>query len=83
MLRACVYLAAMGKAGMRKVASLCWDNAHYAASRIAALPGFAAPEGLFFKEFLAKTPIPAERAREEALEARRRPGPASFPILSG
>jgi glycine dehydrogenase subunit 1 len=60
MLQACVYLAAMGPCGLRKVARLCWDKAHYAASRIASIPGFALAGGIFFKEFLVRTPVPAE-----------------------
>jgi glycine dehydrogenase subunit 1 len=67
MLQACIYLAAMGEAGLRKVAELCWNKAHYAASLIASLPGFAVGEGgskaggyRFFKEFLVRTPVPAE-----------------------
>jgi glycine dehydrogenase subunit 1 len=69
MLQACIYLAAMGKAGLRKAAELCWNKAHYAASLIASLPGFALgpPPGErpgamapFFKEFLVRTPVPAE-----------------------
>jgi glycine dehydrogenase subunit 1 len=69
MLQACIYLAAMGETGLRKVAELCWNKAHYAASLISALPGFAlagaaaagaAPEYRFFKEFLVRTPVPAE-----------------------
>ena len=71
MLQACIYLAAMGETGLRKVAELCWNKAHYAASRIGSIPGFAvgAPgakggadraEYRFFKEFLVRTPSPAE-----------------------
>jgi glycine dehydrogenase subunit 1 len=67
MLQACIYLAAMGKSGLRKAAELCWNKSHYAASRIAAIPGFAVPASgpgakgaAFFKEFLVKTPVPAE-----------------------
>lgn len=60
MLQACVYLAAMGKTGLRAVAELCWNKAHYAASLIAKLPGFAIGTGSFFKEFTVKTPVPAE-----------------------
>lgn len=55
-LRAAIYLAAMGKRGLAKVASLCLDKAHYAAERIDALDGFElrfrAP---FFKEFAVRT----------------------------
>jgi glycine dehydrogenase subunit 1 len=65
MLQAAIYLAAMGKTGLREVAELCWNKAHYAASLIASLPGFAvegaaAGGAAFFKEFLVKTPVPAE-----------------------
>jgi glycine dehydrogenase subunit 1 len=69
MLRSCIYLAAMGKAGLRKAAELCWDKAHYAASLIDSVPGYAvlapgkagnAGGGDFFKEFIVRTTIPAE-----------------------
>ncbi|HUW41723.1 MAG TPA: aminomethyl-transferring glycine dehydrogenase subunit GcvPA [Rectinemataceae bacterium] len=59
MLQTCIYLAAMGKTGLRTVAELCWNKAHYAASRIAALPGFKVETGNFFKEFTVRTPVPA------------------------
>ena len=55
-LRAAIYLSAMGRQGLSKIASLCLDKAHYAAERIAALDGyelrFHAP---FFKEFVVRT----------------------------
>jgi glycine dehydrogenase subunit 1 len=60
MLQACVYLAAMGRSGLRAVAELCWNKSHYAASLIAGIPGFAVRADRFFKEFLVETPIPAE-----------------------
>jgi glycine dehydrogenase subunit 1 len=56
-LAATVYLASMGKQGMAQVANLCVQKAHYAAERIAALPGYAlAFSGPFFKEFVVTTP---------------------------
>ena len=60
MLQACVYLATMGKAGLGAAARLCWDKAHYAASRIASVPGFSVVPKTFFKEFLVKVPVEAE-----------------------
>jgi len=60
MLQACIYLAAMGKTGLRTVAELCWNKAHYAAGLIAKLPGYAVAKGEFFKEFTVTTPVPAE-----------------------
>jgi len=38
-LAATVYLATLGKSGMRQVARLCYDKSHYAAERIGRLPG--------------------------------------------
>jgi glycine dehydrogenase subunit 1 len=60
MLQACIYLAAMGKQGMKAVAELCWNKSHYAAGAIARLPGYAVPSDAFFKEFIVRTPVPAE-----------------------
>jgi glycine dehydrogenase subunit 1 len=54
--RASIYLSALGKQGITKVASHCFDKAHYAADRIASISGyerrFRAP---FFKEFVVRT----------------------------
>jgi len=60
-LSAAIYLAAVGKSGFRKVAELCWHKAHYAAEEIGKIDGYSvATKGNFFKEFLIKTPVPAE-----------------------
>jgi len=58
-LAAAVYLTALGPGGLRQVAALCYHKAHYAAARIAALPGFQlASVAPFFKEFAVKCPRP-------------------------
>jgi glycine dehydrogenase subunit 1 len=58
-LAACVYMAAMGKSGLRQVAELCYHKAHYAAARIATLPGYALVDsGPFFHEFVVRCPKP-------------------------
>ena len=55
-LRAAVYLAAMGRQGVAKVASLCLDKSHYAAGRIDALAGYSLKfDAPFFKEFVVQT----------------------------
>ena len=59
MLMATIYLEALGKQGLKAVAELCWNKAHYAAAAIAKLPGFSVAPGVFFKEFVVKTPRPA------------------------
>ncbi len=61
-LAATIYLAAMGKQGMRQVAELCYHKAHYAAAHIGQLPGYSLPiNGPFFQEFVVQCPAsPAE-----------------------
>jgi glycine dehydrogenase subunit 1 len=60
---AAVYLATMGKSGLRRVAELCYQKSHYAAAEIGKLKGFAinpqAPGRPFFKEFVVRLPGPA------------------------
>ena len=57
-LAATVYLAALGRRGLRHVAELCYHKAHYAAERITKLKGyslvFSKP---FFKEFAIRCPV--------------------------
>lgn len=74
MLQACIYMATMGQHGMKAVARLCYDKAHYAASRIAVLPGYSVESTIFFKEFLVKTPIPAEQIFEKLVKKSVVPG---------
>jgi len=74
-MRAAVYMASLGRRGVAEVASQCFDKAHYAAQRIASVPGFRlkfpAP---FFKEFV----VQSERAVDEVLASCRARG-----ILAG
>jgi glycine dehydrogenase subunit 1 len=73
-LRACVYLALMGKGGLRKAAELCWHKSHYAAKVLAALPGCAVGEGLFFKEFVLRLPVDAGGLAKSLREKNIVPG---------
>ena len=61
-LMATIYLATLGRRGLVRVGELSAAKAHYAAERLAKIPGvslrFAAP---FFKEFALKLPKPPER----------------------
>jgi len=58
-LAAAIYLAALGKTGLRHVAELCYHKAHYAASEINKIKGFRLVFGApFFKEFVVRCPIP-------------------------
>jgi len=55
-LRASIYLAALGPGGLREVAELSTRKAHYAADRLAEVPGLAmAFPGPFFKEFVVRS----------------------------
>ncbi len=61
-LAAGVYLAAMGKRGLRQVAELCYHKAHYAAAEIAKLPGYEIMgDRPFFKEFVVRCPQPVDK----------------------
>jgi glycine dehydrogenase subunit 1 len=56
---AAIYLSALGKHGLRRVAELCWHKSHYAARQIAKLRGFTVDTSKpFFKEFVVKCPRP-------------------------
>jgi glycine dehydrogenase subunit 1 len=68
-LAAAVYMAALGRCGMRQVAELCYHRAHYAAQRIDALDGYSVPQDKpFFKEFAVHCPRPVGEISERLLE---------------
>jgi glycine dehydrogenase subunit 1 len=68
-LAAGVYLAALGKCGLRTVAELCYHKAHYAARQIGALEGFdVIGERPFFKEFVVRCPMPVAELNRHLLE---------------
>ena len=64
-----IYLAAMGKHGIRQVAELCYHKAHYAASKIGELPGYSLPIGdPFFQEFVIQCPAPPAEINKNLME---------------
>ena len=68
-LAAAVYLTAMGKTGLRKVAELCYHKAHYAARKLSALPGYELlSDRPFFKEFPLGCPRPVDEINEYLLD---------------
>jgi glycine dehydrogenase subunit 1 len=68
-LAATVYLTVLGKEGLREVAELCYQNAHYAANQIAGLKGYELwSEQPFFHEFVVKCPKPAAEINKALLE---------------
>jgi glycine dehydrogenase subunit 1 len=68
-LAASIYLALMGKNGMRHVAELCYHKAHYAADRIAELEGYSVNRDRpFFNEFLVQCPRPVKEINARLIE---------------
>jgi glycine dehydrogenase subunit 1 len=55
---AAMYLATMGKQGLKKVAELCMRNANYTMRKINDIPGFESPifDVVHFKEFTVRHP---------------------------
>jgi len=70
-LMATIYVATLGKQGLVDVGELSAAKAHYAADRLAAIPGvslrFAAP---FFKEFTLKLPASPDRVVGKLLKQK-------------
>ena len=64
-LAAAVYLATLGRSGLRHVAELCYHKAHYAAESIAKLKGYSLvfPKP-FFKEFAIRCPVAPSRINQ-------------------
>ncbi|MCD6337703.1 MAG: aminomethyl-transferring glycine dehydrogenase subunit GcvPA [Candidatus Marinimicrobia bacterium] len=68
-LAATVYLALMGRSGLKQVAELCVQKAHYLQEKICELSGYSAVNtSPFFKEFVIETPLPAKEIIQMALD---------------
>ena len=85
-----ITMQALGPLGLREAAELCYQRAHDAAARIAALPGYETPErGPWFQEFLVRGPVPAahlaaqlaERGIVAGLDVSGRPEPEARDAL--
>ena len=63
-----VYLALVGKQGLRQVAELCYHKAHYGASLIGRIPGYGLVSGDFFQEFVVRCPRSPEQTNAALLE---------------
>lgn len=77
-LRATMFMAQMGPQGFRETAELCLQKAHYAATQIAALPGYTIlfSETPKFKEFVIQAPQSAQTLIEKVAKAGVDIGPA-------
>jgi len=68
-LAATVYMAALGKHGLRKIAELNYHKAHYAADAIDAVKDFSViRRKSFFNEFVVRCPAPVEEINAFLLE---------------
>jgi glycine dehydrogenase subunit 1 len=68
-LAATIYLSLLGKSGFKKVAELCYQKAHYAASKIATLPGYTlCVNAPFFHEFVVCCPMPVSDLNTHLLD---------------
>ncbi len=64
-----VYMSTMGKFGLRKVAELCYNKAHYAAEKIGEIDGFKVWNSKnFFHEFVVSCPKPVAEINDELLD---------------
>lgn len=69
-LRAAVYLSLLGPSGLKQVGELSLRKAHYAADRLAAVPGLSlAHDRPFFKEFVVRSERPATEVLSTARAA--------------
>ena len=66
---ACVYMSAMGKNGLQKVANLSYQKSHYTSGLLSAIPGFAVKNtGPFFHEFVLECPRPISEINQALLD---------------
>ncbi|HEV2356303.1 MAG TPA: aminomethyl-transferring glycine dehydrogenase subunit GcvPA [bacterium] len=66
---AAVYLATLGRRGVRDVAELNARKARYARDRIARVPGYGLPFAApVFNEFVVRCPVPPEEINKRLLE---------------
>ncbi|HRL13668.1 MAG TPA: aminomethyl-transferring glycine dehydrogenase subunit GcvPA [Aggregatilineales bacterium] len=69
-LAACIYLALMGKNGLRAIGELNYHKAHYAANEIDRLKAYSVVrERPFFNEFVVRCPRPVSEINDALVEA--------------
>jgi glycine dehydrogenase subunit 1 len=64
-----VYLSLLGKSGLKEVAALSYQKAHYAFKRLTQIPGYQAwSSSPFFNEFVIKCPKPVDEINFHLLD---------------
>jgi glycine dehydrogenase subunit 1 len=77
-LRAHVYLSLLGKSGLKHVASLCLNKAHYTKERLKGIPNVKIMESSpTFNEFTLRLPVDAAEVTGKLIECGFAPG---FPL---
>ncbi len=68
-LGAAIYISALGKTGMKQVANLCYQKAHYAAETLGKIPGYSLRfSDPFFHEFTLRCPKPIAEINARLLD---------------
>ncbi|MCZ7550704.1 MAG: aminomethyl-transferring glycine dehydrogenase subunit GcvPA [Anaerolineales bacterium] len=68
-LGAAIYMSALGKTGMKQVANLCYQKAHYAAETLGKIPGYSLRfSDPFFHEFTLRCPKPVAEINARLLD---------------
>ena len=68
-LAATVYMSLLGKHGIKQLANLCYQKAHYAAEQISKLDGYlVVSQTPFFHEFVVKCPKPVDEINWHLLD---------------
>ena len=74
-LAAAIYMSLLGKTGLRNVAELCYQKAHYLADRINKIDGFQViNKAPFFNEFVVQCPCKAAEISEKLIQIGILPG---------
>jgi glycine dehydrogenase subunit 1 len=68
-LASAIYLSVVGKHGLKQVAELCYQKAHYASQKVAAIPGYKVDNVQpFFHEFVVTCPKPVDEINVHLLD---------------
>jgi glycine dehydrogenase subunit 1 len=69
-LRTTIAIAALGREGVRRMATICAQRAHELADKLLALPGVKRPhlKSPFYHEFVVQTPVPVAELNRRLLK---------------
>ena len=70
-LMATIYMISQGKQGLKHIANLCYQKAHYAASKINEIDGYTVnTDKSFFREFVVSCPIQPSEINKRLLNKK-------------